>query len=113
MSHALPAVVLAAGFGSRLTGHDSELPKALVPVRGRPLLSYTLEGLSQAGVRRAYVVVGHRGDLVAGSLAGERYSLEVEPIYNPQFDLPNGSSLAVARAAVEQEPFLLLMADHL
>jgi choline kinase len=113
MSGVPPAVVLAAGFGSRLTGHGSDLPKALVPLRGRPLLSYTLEGLARAGVRRAYVVVGHRGDLVADALASSNHGLEVSPIYNPQFELPNGSSLAAARSAVEGEAFLLLMADHL
>jgi choline kinase len=113
---ALPAVVLAAGFGSRLTG-AVDLPKALTPVLGRPLLGYTLEGLAEAGVREAHVVVGHRGDEVRTALAQaidlHGADIAINVVENPRFALPNGSSLAAAREVVAGRPFLLLMADHL
>ena len=110
----VPAVVLAAGFGSRLLAAGADLPKALVPVLGRPLLAYTLDGLAAAGVQQAYVVVGHRGDQVIEAVAGlQTPGLTVGFVRNPHFELPNGSSLAAAREAVDGNPFLLLMADHL
>ncbi len=113
-SKPVPAVILAAGLGSRLLSAGADLPKALVPVLGRPLLSYTLDGLAGAGVQQAIVVAGHRGDQVIEALAGaETPGLAVSFVRNPRFDLPNGSSLAAARDAVQGGPFLLLMADHL
>lgn len=108
-----PAVILAAGFGSRLAG-AADLPKALMPVLGRPLLGYTLEGLALAGVREAIIVVGHRGAEVAAALqAMPSCGVQTRVVWNQRFALPNGSSLAAARAAVAGRPFLLLMADHL
>jgi len=107
-------VILAAGLGSRLGGAGGGAPKALAPVLGRPLLAYTLEALAQAGVHQAYVVLGYRGAEIEAALAGlgpGGPSLHV--VWNPDYRLPNGSSLAAARAAVAQAPFLLLMADHL
>ena len=44
------AVVMAAGKGTRM---KSDLPKVLVSARGRPLIDYVLDALTQAGVMRS------------------------------------------------------------
>lgn len=110
----LPAIILAAGLGSRLGAASSGLPKALVPVLGKPLLGYALEALAAAGVREAVVVLGHRGAEVQAAI--DRLpcdGLRVRTVSNPDYRLRNGSSLAAAQDAVAGRPFLLLMADHL
>lgn len=61
------AIVLAAGKGTRM---QSDLPKVLIPVGGRPMVRYVLDALQQAGVERTVVVVGHQADLVRQELAG-------------------------------------------
>jgi CTP:molybdopterin cytidylyltransferase MocA len=53
--------VLAAGRGSRLGG---DVPKPLVELRGRPLVSWALEAATGSGLRPVVLVVGHRGDVV-------------------------------------------------
>lgn len=60
------AVVLAAGKGTRM---QSELPKVLVPVCGRPMVRYVVEALQTAGISRILVVVGYQADLVRQELA--------------------------------------------
>jgi bifunctional UDP-N-acetylglucosamine pyrophosphorylase/glucosamine-1-phosphate N-acetyltransferase/UDP-N-acetylglucosamine pyrophosphorylase len=62
------AVILAAGKGTRI---NSELPKVLVPVCGRPMIDYVVESLRRADVERQIIVVGHRSDLVREHLAGQ------------------------------------------
>src|SRR5690349_6529173 len=61
------AVVMAAGKGTRM---ESELPKVLVPVCGRPMIHYVLDALAAAGVDHTIVVVGYRAEDVRKSLAG-------------------------------------------
>ncbi|WCB94615.1 Nicotine blue oxidoreductase [Baekduia alba] len=55
-------VVLAAGAGSRFGG---DLPKPLVPFRGRPLVTWPLAALREGGVEDVVVVLGARADAVA------------------------------------------------
>ena len=62
------AIVLAAGQGTRM---ESDLPKVLVPVCGRPMLHYVVEALRKAGVDQIIVVVGYKADLVRETFAGE------------------------------------------
>ena len=60
------AIVMAAGKGTRM---QSDLPKVLVPVCGRPMIEYVLDTLREAGVDRLIVVVGYRAELVREQLA--------------------------------------------
>jgi len=49
------AMVLAAGFGTRLRPLTNILPKPLVPVANRPLIEYSLELLAGVGTRQVAV----------------------------------------------------------
>ena len=66
------AVVLAAGKGTRM---ESDLPKVLCSVLGRPMIDWVLEAVTAAGVERAVAVIGYRAGDVRRELAGrERLS---------------------------------------
>src|ERR1700755_594964 len=58
------AVILAAGRGTRMRALTLAMPKPMVEVCGKPVLSYILEGLRDAGVREILIVVGYRKDVV-------------------------------------------------
>ncbi len=109
----LRAVILAAGDGGRLRHLTAELPKPLVTVGGRPIVSYTIEALSAAGVREALVVTGYREAQVRQALAGAPGGLRLSFVTNPRYERGASLSLRAARAFCGDEPFLLLMADHL
>ena len=62
-------MIFAAGLGTRLKPLTDTLPKALVPVCGRPLIELTLEKLRGAGFEEAVVNVHHFADKIEGWLA--------------------------------------------
>jgi len=62
------AVVMAAGKGTRM---KSDLPKVLCEANGRPLVSYVLDALKEAGVAGMVVVVGYKSDLVEQALGDD------------------------------------------
>ncbi len=57
MSHPpnLPALILAAGRGERLRPLTDQLPKPLLPVRGKPMVEWHLQALAAAGVREVVI----------------------------------------------------------
>ncbi len=59
-------IVIGAGRGSRLGPETAEIPKALVPVMGRPMLEWILEALGAAGFGRRDVIYicGYRAEVV-------------------------------------------------
>jgi phosphoenolpyruvate phosphomutase len=61
----LSAIVLAAAAGEGFGGLTERLPKAMLPVRGRPILARLLEDLAHWGCREVTVVRGYRAEAVA------------------------------------------------
>jgi len=107
------AVILMAGTGSRLRGSADTIAKPLIPIAGRPLISYAIDSFEKAGVKTLHAVVGPNGDELAAAVApllpGE---MRFNPIPNPSWQKQNGVSLLTAAGKVSA-PFFLAMGDHL
>ena len=106
-------VILMAGTGSRLRASGEVLPKPLVPILGRPLISYIAESLEKVGVQTLHAIVGANGDNLIQSLRPlVPAPMRLNPIRNPDWQKQNGLSVLCAAGHVT-EPFLLMMGDHL
>jgi NDP-sugar pyrophosphorylase family protein len=91
------AIVLAGGKAERLGDAAGGLPKALVPVAGRPLLSYQAELLVRAGVDRLLVsCAAGKGPIFEEHLGD--VGLEVVTVEEPE-PLGRGGGLRFAAAA--------------
>ena len=88
------AIVMAAGKGTRM---NSEIPKVLMPVCGRPIVEFVLDAVEAAGVDRIIVVIGFRADLVREALAHRPNLVFVEQTEQ----LGTGHAVQVCRAHLE------------
>jgi choline kinase len=107
------AVILMAGTGSRLRGSVNTIAKPLIPIAGRPLISYAIDSFDKAGVRTLHAVVGPNGDELAAAVAPLLPAhMQFRAISNPNWQKQNGISLLTAAGKVSA-PFFLAMGDHL
>ncbi len=107
------AVILMAGEGSRLRGSDKTFLKPFVSVRGRPLISYTLDALLRAGIRTVNFVVGYESErMIAQAKQFVPSGLSASFIENRDWKKQNGVSLLIAAGRVAN-PFVLTMSDHI
>lgn len=97
MSNETIAIVMAAGQGTRM---QSDLPKVLFPVCGKPMIEYVLDALAAAEIRRILVVVGYRSDLVRETLAHYAHLEFVEQSER----LGTGHAVMMCRAQLESSP---------
>lgn len=79
------AMVLAAGYGTRLRPLTDRLPKPLVPVAGKPMIQYALDQLRAYGVEEVVINVSHLKEQLAAWLAAYeelkvKLSEEAEPL---------------------------------
>jgi NDP-sugar pyrophosphorylase family protein len=68
----MDAIILAAGFGTRLRPYTESTPKPLLQVRGRPILDWAL-GALPASVDRVLVVVHYLAEQIESYLAQQKH----------------------------------------
>jgi NDP-sugar pyrophosphorylase family protein len=74
----MQAVILAGGLGTRLGALTRDLPKALLPIAGRPFLAWLVEALERCGYRKLVLCIGHHGEQIVDFLGnGQAFGLDV------------------------------------
>jgi dTDP-glucose pyrophosphorylase len=107
------AVVLAAGRGTRMRELTADLPKPMIEVRGKPVLQHIVEGLRDAGIRKALIIVGYHGDAVQKFFGdGSRYYTAIQYVTQTIQD-GTGRVVDLARNFVGDVPFVLSYGDIL
>ena len=103
----MQAILLAAGFGTRLQPYTSVRPKPLFPVLNQPLLYRSLEQLRQCGCRLIMVNCHHLAGQIEAAL--QDYP-EVGLQYEPEI-LGTGGTLRQALDSLDNEPTLVVNGD--
>jgi len=74
----MKAMVFAAGYGRRLRPKTDKLPKALIPISGRPMIEYSLLLLSHFGIKEVIINLNHLGSKIEEHLgSGENLGLMI------------------------------------
>ena len=77
----MQAVILAGGLGTRLGERTRAMPKALLPIAGRPFLAWQLEALARCGFDHVLLCLAHFGDQIRDFL-GEGAAFGVTVAYS-------------------------------
>lgn len=114
LSERLPskAMILAAGYGTRLRPVTDTVPKCMVPIGGKPLLQHTVERLRAYGVTQLVINVSYLPDVVMNHFGdGQRFGVEIT--YSREAE-PLGTSGGVHKAATFFDgPFWVWYGDNL
>lgn len=106
----LQCVVLAGGLGTRMRPASQAIPKALIPVLGRPFADWQLEHLAAQGVQRVTFCVGHFGERLRAHVGdGSHFGLKVMWVDDGERLRGTGGALRVAldQGALEDAFFVL------
>ncbi|MFA6215325.1 MAG: NTP transferase domain-containing protein [Patescibacteria group bacterium] len=100
-------IILAAGHGKRM--NNAELPKVLVPFKGKPLISRLLQAIKASGVcAKPAIVVGQKADMIKAALGSDyTYIFQAE-------QLGTGHAVMCSKdeLAGKAENIMVLYGDH-
>lgn len=105
----MKALVLAAGRGIRMRPLTSSKPKAMVLLRGKPLLEYTLKELEKAGIEECGIVIGYEGKKISSHFGDFIGSMKLK-YFVQEKALGTANAVSVAEEWLDSD-FLACSAD--
>ena len=107
----MKAMILAAGFGSRLRPLTNTTPKPLLQVGGKPLLQYHLQRLAAAGITDIVINISWLAEKIEDYFGdGSHFGVNIDWSREAQ-PLETGGGIANALPLLGSEPFLLINGD--
>lgn len=106
------ALLLSAGFGTRLRPITDKIQKCLLPINGKPLIEYWLDSLSNVGVEEFLINMHYLADQMREYVKNSKYKDKITLVYEDELFLTGGTVLA-NREFFKNESFLVVHADNL
>lgn len=109
----MKAFLLCAGKGTRLQPITNTIPKPLVPINGKPLLSYWLENLSKIGIEEFLINTHYLHEQIEEYVNNSPFKNQITLVYENELLDTAGSIVENESFFDKSEPFMLIHADNL
>jgi glucose-1-phosphate thymidylyltransferase len=107
----LKAIIPAAGIGTRLRPHTYTLPKALLYVAGKPIISHILDDVVKLDVSGIVLIVGYKGELIERYVRENYKDLKVDFVTQEERK-GIGHAIHLTRGVADcDEPLLIILGD--
>ena len=113
MSRIKQAFVLGAGLGTRLRPLTEELPKPLVPIFQKPLITFALDHLTDIGITTLVINTHRLPETFAEPFPQGRYAGATLKLVNEPVLLETGGGIKNIEALLGNEPFITYSGDVL
>ena len=105
----MKALVLAAGKGVRMRPLTDNKPKAMVQLKGKPLLQYTLASLEKAGIEECGIIIGYKGESIKAYFGDSFREMKLK-YFSQEKPLGTANAIAVAEEWLNED-FIVASAD--
>ncbi len=111
----MKGVILAGGAGSRLHPLTRITNKHLLPIYDRPMVTYAIEALVEAGIRDLMIVTGgtHAGEFLR--LLGNGHEYGIDRLFYAYQEQPGGiaQALGLAQRFVGDDRLVVILGDNI
>ena len=106
----MKALILAAGYGTRLRPHTEHIPKPLFPIAGQPLIDLSIRRLIDQGVTGIIINVHHLHQQITSFIRSRNYPIPVVTRYEQEI-LGTGGAVRNVSDFLGNQPFCVINSD--
>lgn len=104
----MKTIIMAGGKGTRIASVNSDLPKPMISIAGKPILEWQIECLKSQGLKEITLVIGYLGHVIQEYFGnGSKFGVDIDYFVE---DTPLGTAGALFKMNL-QEDFLLMCGD--
>ena len=106
----MKVVILAGGFGTRLSEYTDSIPKPMVPIGGIPIIEHIMNHYSNYGHNEFYLALGYKGEVIKNYFKNPKKNWRINLI-DTGSDTLTGGRLKRLEKYLNKESFLLTYGD--
>ena len=108
----MKVVILAGGFGTRLSKYTKSIPKPMIDINGRPMIYHILKFYAKYGFKDFYVALGHKGEVIKKFFKKNSFGWNVKLIETGKKTM-TGGRLKRLKKHLGKETFMMTYGDGL
>lgn len=103
----MKVVIIAGGKGTRIASVNSEIPKAMIPVCGKPIIEHEIELCKRYGYTDFLFIIGHMGDQISSYFGdGGKWDVRIE-YYQETQPLGTAGALGYLKDKLREDFFVM------
>ena len=106
----MKVVILAGGFGTRLSEYTDTIPKPMVPIGNKPIIEHIMGIYAKYGHKEFYLALGYKGDVIKKHFKNFKKDWKINLI-DTGSDTFTGGRLKRLEKHLKDETFLLTYGD--
>lgn len=106
----MKVVILAGGFGTRLSEYTSKIPKPMVKINNKPILIHIMEHYNKFGFNEFYIAIGYKGNVIKKYFTKQKFNWNVKLI-NTGLNTMTGGRLKRLKKIIGDETFMMTYGD--
>ena len=106
----MKVVILAGGYGTRLSEYTKTIPKPMVMIKNKPLIYYVMKTYAKYGYKDFYIALGYKGNVIKNYFKKRIHDWNVNLIETGKNTM-TGGRLKRLRQLLNDETFLLTYGD--
>jgi len=106
----MKVVILAGGFGTRLSEYTKTIPKPMVKVKGKPLLFHIMSQYAKYGFKDFYIALGYKGNVIKNYFKDNSFKWNIKLI-DTGLHTMTGGRLKRLTKYLKDESFLMTYGD--
>ena len=108
----MKVVILAGGFGTRISEYSEVIPKPMIPIGGKPILQHIMEIYAKHGYKDFVLALGHKGEIIKNFFKKNNFNWNVNTIDTGEKTMTGGRLKRLANY-IGNETFMLTYGDGL
>ena len=108
----MKVVILAGGFGTRLSEYTDSIPKPMVPIGNKPIIEHIMEIYAHHGHKEFYIALGYKGEVIKKHFQNFKKDWKINLI-DTGADTYTGGRLKRLEKYLSEDNFLLTYGDGL
>ena len=108
----MKVILLAGGFGTRLSEYTKTVPKPMIDIGGKPMLLYIMKHYAKYGFKDFYIALGYKGEIVKNFFSKRFFDWNINLIETGKNTM-TGGRLKRLKKYIGKETFMMTYGDGL